>query len=95
MAKSLQGNDVQPPNDARLPPRYQSNPMVNPRELPAYLPTPSEIEDDNVSIRTRTDDDPVRDAFSCVIDREEDGIDLDDEQILWQPKYAYFSFLIV
>ncbi|KAI0088293.1 hypothetical protein BDY19DRAFT_950147 [Irpex rosettiformis] len=69
----------------RHPTTNYSQPLVESRELPSYLPTPSELDDDNVSLTTRTDDDPVRDAFSRVIDGPDNDYGSDEELIVWQP----------
>lgn len=66
--------------------RY-GQPVAEVRGLPSYLPTASELDDDNVSLTTRTDDDPVRDAFCRVIDGPDDAYSSDGEQIVWQPRY--------
>lgn len=44
-------------------------------------------DEDTVSVTTRTDDDPVRDAFHHVLDGS------DDDEIVWQPYVTLQSLL--
>lgn len=51
-------------------------------------------EDDNISITTRTDDDPVRDAFKEALGSLEDNSADEDDRIVWQPRYVTQLVLI-
>jgi hypothetical protein len=46
-------------------------------------------DEDAVSVTTRTDDDPVRDAFDQALDQSKLSDDEDEEEIVWQPGYAF------
>jgi len=86
------GNSV---TDANVP-IHQQQLLVKIRDNSLDLhPKQDSDADDMTEFTSRTDDDPVRDAFK-FLNTSEDIVDDDEEdQIVWDPRYVFPAFLVL
>ena len=86
-----------PPKQA--PRQYSRQPIPKPAPLPLppripHEPRPVETDDDNMTDITRTEDDPVEQAFRTVLGASAEVDEEDDEdEIVWNPGLVFPSYI--